>query len=90
MYCVPCAASPPLLPFPPPQIKGFYLPFMQHTHYATVVFKDREQGEFVYEFVGEPGLPPPCIEQKVRTSRSAHAIVTARQHVAPNQPMLRI
>lgn len=51
------------------KLKGFFLPFTMTSHYATVVFKDKEQGEFVYEMVGEAGLPPPCMEQKV----SAHA-----------------
>ncbi|KAG2493472.1 hypothetical protein HYH03_008289 [Edaphochlamys debaryana] len=46
------------------RIKGFFLPFSMATAYCTVLFRDKEQGEFCYELVGEPGLPAPIMEVK--------------------------
>ncbi|GFR48568.1 hypothetical protein Agub_g10470, partial [Astrephomene gubernaculifera] len=46
------------------RIKGFFLPFSMSTAYCTVLFRDKEQGEFCYELVGEPGLPAPIMEVK--------------------------
>lgn len=48
------------------RIKGFFLPFAMGTAYCTVLFRDKDQGEFCYELVGEPGLPAPIMEVKVR------------------------
>lgn len=48
------------------RIKGFFLPFSMTTAYCTVLFRDKDQGEFCYELVGEPGLPAPIMEVKVR------------------------
>ncbi|KXZ50888.1 hypothetical protein GPECTOR_14g137 [Gonium pectorale] len=46
------------------RIKGFFLPFSMATAYCTVLFRDKEQGEFCYELVGETGLPAPLMELK--------------------------
>ncbi|GLI64998.1 hypothetical protein VaNZ11_008424 [Volvox africanus] len=46
------------------RIKGFFLPFSMTTAYCTVLFRDKDQGEFCYELVGEPGLPSPIMEVK--------------------------
>ncbi|PNW70067.1 hypothetical protein CHLRE_17g704300v5 [Chlamydomonas reinhardtii] len=46
------------------RIKGFFLPFSMTTAYCTVLFRDKDQGEFCYELVGEPGLPAPIMEVK--------------------------
>lgn len=39
------------------KLKGSFLPFTSSTHYCTVVFEDKEYGQFVYEMVGEVTLP---------------------------------
>ncbi len=46
------------------KLRGFFLPFTMGTHHLTLVFKDRELGEFVYEVVGEATLPAPLLEAK--------------------------
>ncbi|EFJ49198.1 hypothetical protein VOLCADRAFT_90100 [Volvox carteri f. nagariensis] len=46
------------------RIKGFFLPFTMTAAYCTVLFRDKEQGEFCYELVGEPGLPSPMMQVK--------------------------
>lgn len=47
------------------RLKGFFLPFTMTTAYCTIMFRDKDQGEFCYELVGEPGLPTPIMEVKV-------------------------
>jgi len=44
------------------KVRATFLPFMLGTHWCTVVFKDKEQGAFVYELVGETTLPAPVME----------------------------
>lgn len=46
------------------KVRAFYLPFTMDTHHCTVVFKDKDQGEFVYELVGATSLPAPLLEAK--------------------------
>ncbi|KAF5834411.1 flagellar associated protein [Dunaliella salina] len=44
------------------KVRATFLPFMLGTHWCTVVFKDKDQGAFVYELVGETTLPAPVME----------------------------
>ncbi|GAX74871.1 hypothetical protein CEUSTIGMA_g2317.t1 [Chlamydomonas eustigma] len=46
------------------KLRGYFLPFTMGTHYLTLVFKDRELGEFTYEIVAEATLPAPLMESK--------------------------
>ncbi|GMH42128.1 hypothetical protein BSKO_10047 [Bryopsis sp. KO-2023] len=39
------------------KLKGSFLPFTTGSHYCTVIFEDKEYGEFCYELVGEVTLP---------------------------------
>jgi len=46
------------------KLKAVFLPFTLGPHYCTLVFKDKDQGEFVYEVIGEASLPAPIMEAK--------------------------
>ena len=46
------------------KIRGFFLPFTLGTHYCTLVFKEKDLGQFSYELVGEASLPAPSLETK--------------------------
>ena len=46
------------------KLRGFFLPFTMGTHYCTVIFKDKDLGQFCYEVVAEAMLPAPQLEAK--------------------------
>lgn len=46
------------------KVRGFFLPFTLGSHFCTLVLKDKDQGEFVYELVGSSTVPGPLIEAK--------------------------
>ncbi|MEW5311269.1 MAG: hypothetical protein WDW38_002999 [Sanguina aurantia] len=46
------------------KVRGFFLPFTLGSHFCTVLLRDKDQGEFVYELVGSSTVPGPLIEAK--------------------------
>ena len=46
------------------KLRGFFLPFTMGTHHCTVIFRDKDLGQFVYELVAEAGLPAPMLQAK--------------------------
>lgn len=57
------------------KLRASFLPFTMGTHHCTVMLKDKDAGEFVYELVGEAGLPAPAMDVRgvVPLEASVHA-----------------
>lgn len=65
------------------KIKGSFLPFTIGKHHCTVMFEDKEYGQFCYEIIGEVTLPAVFTEHKF-------TVATEGPQVSPSTKMCYI